>query len=285
MTQQSLTSTPNPLSMYFRQPKLYIKLPSKGNFYPPTALEKTESGDYAVYAMTAIDELMFKTPDALMNGQSTVSVIKSCVPAIKDPWKMPTVDLDAILLAIRVATYGEGMEIRQSCPKCNHLNEFNLNLIGYLDKLNAFEFNSVIQHDPLTINIRPYTYKEMTDTQIRTLEEQKILTIVNDKEMSDDEKVQLFGQSLDKLTVFTVDVIAKCISSIVTPDTTVTDPAMITEFIKNSPSEVFNKISKHVNTMQELLSLKATDLQCEECKHVWSSEISMDQTNFFGKGS
>jgi hypothetical protein len=35
--------------------------------------------------MTAKDELMFKTPDALLNGQSTVEVVKSCIPAIQDP--------------------------------------------------------------------------------------------------------------------------------------------------------------------------------------------------------
>jgi hypothetical protein len=60
--------------------------------------------------MTAKDELMLKTPDALMNGQATVEVIKSCVPSIKNPWHMPSIDIDTILIAIRIATYGENME-------------------------------------------------------------------------------------------------------------------------------------------------------------------------------
>lgn len=97
----------NPLSQWFRQPKVYIKLPSNGEFYPHGALDKSANGEYPVYAMNAKDELMFKTPDALLTGQSTVEVIKSCIPAIQDPWSMPSIDLDVALVAIRIATYGQ----------------------------------------------------------------------------------------------------------------------------------------------------------------------------------
>ena len=100
----------NPLRKYFRQPKVYITLPSKGKFYADGAIELPESGEFPVFAMTAKDELTMKTPDALLNGQATVDVIKSCIPAIKNPWSMPSIDLDAVLIAIRIATYGEMME-------------------------------------------------------------------------------------------------------------------------------------------------------------------------------
>ena len=29
----------NPLSKYFRQPKIYLRLPSKGKFYPPGVID------------------------------------------------------------------------------------------------------------------------------------------------------------------------------------------------------------------------------------------------------
>ena len=74
----------NPLSKYFRQSKLYISLPSQGKHYPAGAIDFPESGEVEVYSMTAKDELLFKTPDALLNGQATVDVIQSCIPAIKD---------------------------------------------------------------------------------------------------------------------------------------------------------------------------------------------------------
>ena len=107
----AMQDTNNPLKKYFRQPKIYLSLPSKGKYYPPGALEMTESGELPVYAMTAKDELLFKTPDALLNGEATVEVIRSCIPAIKNPWMMPSIDSDAVLIAIRLATYGEKLEI------------------------------------------------------------------------------------------------------------------------------------------------------------------------------
>ena len=42
---------------------------------------------------------MMKTPDALVNGETTVEVIQSCMPNIKDAWKIPVIDLDVILIA------------------------------------------------------------------------------------------------------------------------------------------------------------------------------------------
>jgi len=275
----------NPLANYFRQPKLYMKLPSHGNYYVDGSLDKSEIDEYAVYAMTAKDELMFKTPDALMNGQATVEVIKSCVPSIKNPWQMPSIDLDAVLVAIRIATYGDSMDITANCPSCSHFNEYALNLVNYLDHLTKFEYQSSIIIDPLKINIRPYSYKELNKTSLKTLEQQKIFSIVNDESMPDEEKIEKFGESFVKLTYLTVEVIAGCIQSIETPEGTVEDQELILEFIQNSSSEIFNKLSEHINDMKEQMTLKAHDVECAECKHHWTVEVAMDQTNFFAKGS
>ena len=284
-TMQQPIKKVNPLANYFRQPKMYMRLPSHGNFYPAGSLDKSEIDEYPVYAMTAKDELMFKTPDALMNGQATVEVIKSCVPSIRDPWSMPSLDLDAILIAIRIATYGESMDINASCPNCKHYNDFTMNLVQYLDSISSVNYEGVLEVPPLQVHIRPYSYKEVSKTAIKTLEQQKIFSIVNDDSMSDEDKVEKFGESFVKLTNLTVDVIAGCITKIVSPDGEVTDLAIIKEFIENSPSDVFNSINKYVNEMKDKMSLKAQDVKCTECEHEWSVEVSMDQTNFFGKGS
>lgn len=105
----------NPLSQYFRQPAIYIKLPSQGNFYPDGALVAMPNGEYPVLPMTTLDEITYRTPDALFNGQAVVSVIESCMPNIKKGWAVPAVDLDTILVAIRIATYGNDLELSTIC--------------------------------------------------------------------------------------------------------------------------------------------------------------------------
>ena len=142
----------NPLKSYFRQPKIYLSLPSPEKFYPSGCFEPTETGELPVYAMTAKDELNFKTPDALLNGQATVDVIQSCIPNIKNAWLLPSTDLDAILIAIRIATYGEMMDINTVVPVVNEERTYQLNLRGILDELKAEKFEEFVTVDDLCIN-------------------------------------------------------------------------------------------------------------------------------------
>ena len=79
----------NPLFKHFRKPSIYLKLPSAGQFYTPGSLDLPVTKEIPVYPMTVKDELTLRTPDAVLNGQGMVEIIKSCAPNIKDPWKMP----------------------------------------------------------------------------------------------------------------------------------------------------------------------------------------------------
>jgi len=271
----------NPLAGWYRQPKLYVKLPSKGRFYPPGALDVSTNEEYPVYAMTAKDELLFKTPDALLTGASTVELIKSCIPAIKDPWLMPAIDLDFALIAIRIATYGEKMEIDSNCPYCNAENTYDIDLNNWMALFAAFEYRDMIEVDPLQIYIRPYTYQEVTKTQLKTLEQQKIFTIINDEKLTDEQKVDQFGKSFVKLTELTVEIVAECISRVVTPDGETTDKKIIKEFINNTSKDIFDQIQDRLKLLREQVELKAQNVQCGECKETFDIPITMDQSNFF----
>lgn len=271
----------NPLASFYRQPKIYVSLPSHGKFYPAGALDVSSNGQYPVYAMTAKDELMFKTPDALLSGQSTVELIKSCIPAILDPWAMPSIDLDFALIAIRIATYGEKMEIGCNCPYCNAENSYDINLSAWFELFNNYQYLDIVDVDPLVVHIRPYSYREVTKASIKTLEQQRIFQIINDDNLSDEEKLERFGKSFVKLTELTVDVIADCITMIDTPEGSVTDHSMIKDFINNCAKDIFEKIQKHISSLRDQIELKAQDVTCSECQKEFSLPITMDQANFF----
>ena len=170
----------NPLQKYFRQPKIYLSLPSNGKYYPAGSLEISETGEYPVFPMTARDEIMIKTPDALLNGEATVAVIKSCIPAIKEPFNMPAMDLDACLIAIRIATYGEKMEVNINVPVTNEEKAFDLDLRVMLDQFTNVDYDSIVQMDDLSIELKPLTYQEFTTTSKATFDEQRIFNVLND---------------------------------------------------------------------------------------------------------
>jgi hypothetical protein len=270
----------NPLAQWYRQPKIYVKLPSAGKFYPHGALDVSSTEEYAVYAMTAKDELMFKTPDALLSGQSTVELIKSCIPAIHDPWKMPSIDLDFCLVAIRLATYGDKMDVGANCPYCKEENDYEIDLNQWMGLYSNYHFESVIPVDPLTVHIRPYNYQEITKASIRTLEEQRIFNIVNDDNMGDEEKLERFGKSFIRLTELTVQIVSECITKIETPNGSVTDQVTIKDFIDNTSKDIFEKISKHVQGLKEKIDFKP-HVKCRECEKDYDLPVTMDQANFF----
>jgi len=59
------------LEKYKRQPKIYIDLPSKGVFYSDDVLDNGQFVSLPVFGMSAMDEIIFKTPDALFSGEAT----------------------------------------------------------------------------------------------------------------------------------------------------------------------------------------------------------------------
>jgi len=278
---------PNPLQKYFRQPKIYVTLPSKGAWYPEGAIDMTESGELPVYAMTAKDELMFKTPDALLNGQSTVDVVQSCIPAIRDAWHCPAIDMDAILVAIRIATYGEKLEVKGTVPGTTIERAFDLDLRRVLDKFGSVIFETSINVGDMLITIRPQTYREFTNTAIKTFEEQRIASVVNDEEMSDEEKLQRFNNSFTKLTALTVDLVVNSIVSIEVDGDVVTDRNHLAQFIANADKEFFTAITDRIENEKKKFELEPIKVQASEeeleagAPKEYTIPVTFDQASFF----
>ena len=277
----------NPLRKYFRQPKVYITLPSKGKFYPEGTIDIPENGEFPVFAMTAKDELTMKTPDALLNGAATVDIIKSCIPAIKNPWHMPSIDLDAVLIAIRVATYGEKMEITTKVPNTGEDRTFDVDLRQLLNNLVTKEYNSNLKINDMMLVTRPMTYKEFTDASLKTFEEQRIFSLVNNDEVPDTEKLEKFNESFQKLTNLTVNSISSSIVSITIGDTAVTNSSHIQEFIQNADKEFYQEVLKHIETQRDLFALEPLKVTSTDediangAPKNYEVAITFDQSNFF----
>lgn len=277
----------NPLKAFYRQPKLYLTLPSQGNFYPNGALELSETGEYPVFSMTAKDELTFKTPDALINGQSTVDVIQSCIPAIKNAWAMPSLDLDAALIAIRVATYGEMMNVGTTIPVINEQRDFQVDLRTILEGLLSVSFEDTIYIDELTIKIRPLTYKEFTQSALKTFEEQRVFSLVNNDDLSEEEKLTKFNVSFRKLTELTVGMIISSIVSIEVGDQVVKNPHQIKEFIENADKHFYKSVTDHIEEQKKKFATKPLKVQLDAediakgAPATFEVPITFDQAHFF----
>jgi hypothetical protein len=173
------------------------------------------------------------------------------------------------------------MEVSTNCPSCNAENDYEINLNSWLEKLNQFQFEPNVLIDPLTVYVRPYTYLEMTQTSLKSLEQQRIFGVINDETLSDEEKLDKFGKSFSKLTELTVDVIAQCVVQIETPEGIETDIVEIKNFIHNAPKEIFNAISDHVQALKSRIDIPPQEVKCNSCETEFLMPVTMDQSNFF----
>jgi len=275
----------NPLRQYFRQPAIYIKLPSGGQFYPPGTLTMTETGEIPVYPMTAIDEIMYKTPDALFNGQATVNVIQSCVPAIINAWGVPAMDVDTILVAIRIASYGHEMEFNTRCPNCSAESDRALDLRHVMDAMRAPDYSQSIQSGDIEIYFRPMNYKNLNDNNQLQYENQRMLQMLPETRFEDTEKMNALSAALKKITDITVTALAQSIATIKTPTAMVSESEYIEDFLKNCDRTLFAQIRDHIIKLKTQAEMQPMKLACDECSHEYEQSVALDMSNFFAPAS
>jgi hypothetical protein len=270
----------NPLRQYFRRPALYLTLPSKGKFYPEGALEMPENGELAVYPMTAIDEITSKTPDALFNGNAVPDIIKSCVPGIKDPWAVPSVDMDAILVAIRAATNGNDLEISSTCPKCEEESKYNVNLGFLLSSIKASDYNEVFPMGELTLKFKPLNYTQVNDGNMgQFLIQREINSLEGITDNTERSKVS--GEIMKKLTQMNVELISSVIESITIPNEVVTSREFITEFLNGCDRATYEKIRQHVLKLRDSSNIKPQHIKCVSCSHEYDQALVLNVSDFF----
>ena len=243
----------NPLETYFRQPAIYITLPSKGEYYPPDTLTLNENKEIAVYPMTAKDEIVMKTPDALLTGQSTVDVIQSCIPAIKDAWKIPSIDIDTILIAIRIATYGEEMPVSIPITEIKESLSASVNLTNALERVNGHVPNTeLILPSGIKVKIKPIDYAMMSRQAMRVYDEQRMVKTVQDSELDDETKTKKYMEVFTKVAMYSVDEMISSIDTLHTPDgKQVTEQGYITEFVQNMDVSTSKLIKQKIDEIRK----------------------------------
>ena len=281
----------NPLSQWMRQPKIYIRLPSQGRYWSRNAIDIPENGELAVYSMTARDELLFKTPDALMNGQAIVDVIQSCVPGIKNAWACPTIDVDTVLIAIRLATYGEKMPFKFKVPNTQDEVDYDIDLRILLDQqANNHWIDQVVISDELVVFVNPLTFKHLNQTNMKSFETNRIMSMVNDENIPEEKKLEIFNSSFSNLTKISIDLLADSINKIVTPSGEVTEKQYITEFVNNVDKDVFEKIQNHIKELKQHNDIKplefsSTPEQIElGAPETYTIPITFNNSDFFAQG-
>ena len=274
----------NPLTQYFRQPAIYIRLPSQGRFYPAGAINMPPNGELPVLPMTSVDEITYRTPDALFNGSATVSVIKSCVPNIRDPWVMPSADMDAVLVGIRIASYGHEMDINVKCPGCEHLEDLTVDLRKVNDLLTVGNYETPVVIGDLEFYFQPMTFQTMNQNSQVQMEQQQMIRAY-EQTTDEAERSDQVAKIMAAINQATTKTVAASIAAIKSPTALVTENEYILDYLKNCDSKIFNQLKNHAVALKVASEVKPVTITCSECKHEYTQPFTLDLSSFFDNAS
>jgi hypothetical protein len=273
----------NPLKGFFRQYKIYIRLPSGTSYYEPGVINFTESGEVGIMPMTGQDEIILKNPDALLNGEALCEVIRSCVPAVSDPRKLLTNDIDAIITAVRYATFNDSLETDVTCPACGHEGHYKIDLEYAINNMTYLEDQYIVHLDNgLSVFVKPYGYPEIMKGLHTEFERSKMIRSVEGNNMTEEQRLSMFSEAIRKMAEITFDLLASSIVKIVNEQhgVDVSDRSFILEFLKNADKKYIDQVSDMVKAINEIGVSKEFKSVCEKCNHNWLAPIDFNPVNF-----
>jgi hypothetical protein len=239
------------------------------------------NGELPVYPMTALDEIALRTPDALFNGVAVADVIKSCVPAIKNPMQLMVSDLDAILIGIRSAGGQDTVDITTVCPGCQNEATYGVNLMSILSTMKLGNYNEPLKLDTLEIKFRPVTYMQMTNAAIGQFDLQKVFNRIENIQ-DEKEKREATQEAIKMVTTLTMKVISQSIEFVRTPEAVVTDTDHISEFLEHCDANTYNKIKDYNAKLKESTEIKPLNITCTGCNKDYKQPFTLNSSDFFG---
>ena len=277
----------NSLKKYYRVPGLTVPLPTAGKYLPEGSVKFTATNEVEVFPMRMADEMMLKNPDALMSGSAVQSLFESCVPGISTPALISSPDIDVLLLAIRVATYGRTMELEATCPNCEKDLAFDCNLPQMLSTVQECSHDNVARlNDDITITLRPFNVSDIAFMSRKIFEEERRSQQIEASDELTEEQRQIQRNMIFKrISNLQSDMLAKTITTITTPEGAMNDAEATADFMANIPAPWVKKIEEMQKVVGQGGMEKTIPITCEHCGHEWSTIVDFDPSSFFEQNS
>ena len=273
----------SPLKKFTRQPKVFVSLPSQGKYYNDNVIANNTFSELPVFSMTASDEILYKTPDAMVTGNATANNIKSCVPSVLDPWSIVTIDIDSLLISIRLATYGDTMTVDHRCS-CGEQNSYEINLNKYIEYYHNCTFHDTLKIDDFTFKIKPLTYRKWTEIQKKSVTLQRAINTQVQQIEDEEQKMAAIDNITNQINELAINTIFDYVVSVEVGGEVETDRMEIIDFMSKQDLSYFHKLKALVEKNIGIWAMPGEDVVCANCQKTNTIRVGMDTSDFFGIG-
>ncbi len=281
-----------------------IALPTLGRFYEDGVIDSdAKPDDLEVRAIGIMAELSTRDPFILASGKGMELLIPQICPSIKEPGKLAEIDLEAILLAARIATHGNQMVVEHTCTNmvqttddeetlCGEQNKIDVNLYDIITRYGPIEFSDKFVVDlpeyKQKVFLRPMEYEHALSMLRDTLNTRKEATSFNTKQdvtelLTDANKIDEYASIVMKQAITTMESVIYSIFYVEAGDgKKVFDHDQIKEWLMAISNPNVKKIIKHGSELNKSFYGKNEVVyKCSACGADNKTTIELDVQKLF----
>jgi hypothetical protein len=222
--------------------------------------------------MSALAEIKLRSADLLYSGKAVEEVVAECAPEIINPLSLCNQDMDALLVYLRVVTYGDklSMDITHDCRDAKqHTYGFNLGEMvqgGLKSMLTNEHYQlayTVTLENGQVVKLRPQPFRDV----IAFIHETQLASAAEDGFTAE------LAQKLYKMnllaTVASVDGIS--------------DREMIEEWVKEITPSMRNAIINQAKQANNWGFDLKPNVKCRDCGAEYKYELPLNPVTFFSE--
>lgn len=258
----------NPLLQRVKMPGETFTLPSGGLFYKDGEVldDQVKNAEVHVYPMTALDEIVMKTPDLLFSGKAVEQVFARCIPSVVDVHKMLAKDVDFLLTCLRKVSYGDVMKVdyTHTCENAKR-HTYEANITSFIR--NAKRIDPTTLGETFTVDfpngqvakLQPVLFGDF----VRIMQ---TLSMVRDDDNSP-ERIR--------------DEVVESASGLITEVDGIDDHKMIKEWLREVPPPYIDLVNDRIDETSTWGADFSVEIVCEDCGKRAKFDAPLNPLSFF----
>lgn len=234
-----------------------------------------------IYPLSAKNEIYINNPDHLLSGEASRYSIVECSPNIGDVLNLPYMDMEAISMGIKKASYGNEINLPYKCPHCKHEATAIYSIDYIFSQMKQLPENFICDVDGLKIYLKPFPLECYDQFKLIYTNEKIAENALSDTELTKEEKAKSIYDSIQNISTISTESVGKCIIRIETETDEVTDQTYIIDYFNNAPVKHIKAIMKKHNEFSEYGLPRNVNVECEGCNKEFEYPMTYDPSSFF----
>ena len=271
-----------------------IALPTRGYFYPSGDIlhPDADPDNISVGHLSVLEETAFNDPLMMISGRAVDRIVRQVVPSVIDPSRLCEVDIQAILIACRIASHGPSLPLKHKCPSCSYENEMELNLDEHIQNFRPYspeeftEFTITLPVVGQTVHLRPIPYVDaitMTMDVMKSSIEMGDYESVSDQEALTDEFIEKYKKQFEQTLDTNLTAIIGSIYYIETKSgAQVHDHDLMREWLMRLPPDDVMAMRDRIKLLNDHIhDMSKIDYTCQECGKSATMYLELDPQKLF----